>query len=103
MLEYSVARAGFIKGARLAEFIATWAIASRSLGRSITTEDLVEWWEPAVSRRTAYYRLSDFREAFPELESPQPIADLLLARVDADVSANRLASVELDLGDLVMA
>jgi hypothetical protein len=104
VLEFCVARAGLLNGARLAEFVCTWAIASRDLGHPIGPEELVTWWGKGVSRRTIYRRLSEFRRSFPELESPQPIADAIAAQLDARVeSAARLASLPLDLGAVAAA
>lgn len=61
-------------------FIAQWAIASQSIGRPITLAEYAEWWrEP---ERTAYRHQKQFRELFPSLDTPQPIADAAIARAE---------------------
>lgn len=105
VLEHCVARAGLIEGARLAEFAATWAIASRDLGREISVEDLTDWWGKGISRRNAYYRLAAFRKAFPELGehgTPQTFANALEA-VKLEKDARRVAMQPLDVAGLVPA
>jgi hypothetical protein len=66
------------KATRIAEFIAMWTIA-KAKGHSTSTEDLAEFWgEPP---RTMYRRLAEFREAWGPggYETPDPIADHLIA------------------------
>lgn len=82
VLEHCVARAGMINGARLAEYVAMWAIASNDLDREINVDELSEWWGKGISTRNAYYRLAAFRKAFPELgehATPQVFADAFKA------------------------
>jgi hypothetical protein len=73
-----IGKLGVLKGARCASFIASWAIASTSLGRPITLEEYAEWWKE--SERTAYRHQAEFRKCFPHLGNPQPIADLAQQR-----------------------
>jgi hypothetical protein len=69
-----------MKGARVQAFIAQWTIASQSIGGPITLAEYADWWrEP---RSTAFRHQAQFRELFPELETPQPIADAAIARAD---------------------
>lgn len=76
--ELCVARAGILKGARVQAFIASWTIASQSMGKPITLEEYADWWKE--SRATAYRHQARFREVFPGLETPQPIANVAIAR-----------------------
>jgi hypothetical protein len=97
VLEHCVARCGLIDGARLAEFVSMWAIASNDLGREINVDELVEWWGKGISRRNAFYRLAAFREAFRELgehATPQVFANALRT-VERD--ARKVAMQPLDV------
>jgi len=60
-----VNRLGWRKGPRVGRFIMTWRIAEDQLGDAITIEDFQKWWEEG-SRTTAYERLAELRQAFPE-------------------------------------
>jgi hypothetical protein len=64
------------KASRLAGFIVLWALAIEDLGPELGAEAFVEW--SFESRATVYRRLADFRELFPEFETPTPIAVKLL-------------------------
>jgi hypothetical protein len=66
-----IERAGWLKGARIAEFVTAWSIAENELGHDPTVEEFAKWW--AGSKRAAYYRLADFREAFPEADTPRDL------------------------------
>jgi hypothetical protein len=106
VLELCVSRAGLIKGARLAQYVAAWSIASNALGHPIEADELAAWWGKGMSRRTAFYRLRDFREAFPEFDSPQPLADALaaVARSRKDrKDASKLVMEPVDLDGLAAA
>lgn len=50
---------------RLVVFVHEWAMAEAQLGERIGVERFAAW--SSDSTRTAYRRLADFREAFPEL------------------------------------
>lgn len=80
VMEYCVARGGVWKGTKTASFIAQWTIASSSMGKPITLAEYAEWWRE--SRATAFRHQAAFREIFPDLETPQPIADGAIARAD---------------------
>lgn len=80
VLEVCVAKAGPVKGGRIAAFGAQWAIASQALGRPITIEDYCEWW--GVSEATAYRHQAEWRRVFPHMRTPQPIADVAARRSD---------------------
>ena len=73
IMEVCISRAGVLKGARVASFIASWAIASQALDREITLEEYADWWNE--NERTAYRHQASFREVFPHLATPQPIAN----------------------------
>jgi hypothetical protein len=77
-MELCVARAGMLRGARVAAFIAQWTIVSQALDRPITLEDYGAWWHE--SERTVYRHQARFREVFPQLKTPQPISDAAIAR-----------------------
>jgi hypothetical protein len=79
-MEVCVGRAGVLKGARVCAFITSWTITSRSLGQAITLDDYRAWWNE--SERSAYRHQREFRAVFPELATPQPIADAAIARAD---------------------
>ncbi len=83
VLELCVARAGLLKGAKLAEFVCAWAIATRSVGHTLGIEEFSEWWAEGYSRRTAYNRLREFRAVFPEFETPHVLAAVIVKAMDA--------------------
>jgi hypothetical protein len=76
VMEVCVARAGVMKGARVQAFISCWVIASQRLGRPITLADYADYWKE--NERTAYREQARFREVFPGMETPQPIADSVI-------------------------
>jgi hypothetical protein len=80
VIEVCIARGGIVKGARAQAFIAQWTIASQAVGHPITLEEYRDWWR--MSHGTAYREQARFREVFPGMTTPQPIADLAIARAD---------------------
>jgi hypothetical protein len=78
------------KASRVAAFIALWAMALDDLAQDgIGVEAYAEW--ASESRRTVYRRLSDFRELWPEYDTPNELARLVAAearRRGEKVSAN---------------
>lgn len=80
VLALCVARGGVIQGARVQAFICQWTMASQGLGREITLYDYMDWWR--VSQPTAYREQQRFRRLFPDLKTPQPIADVAIERAD---------------------
>jgi hypothetical protein len=71
------------KAGRVALFIAEWAIAADKLGRRLTTEEVAAYWKDA--ERTAYRRLSEFRELFSDLgehATPQDVLDRVTVKAD---------------------
>lgn len=84
-----IARAGYLDGARLIEFIEEWARCVDAHGGPINVEEFIASTR-RFPRRTTFLRLSQFRKAFPEL-GPQGLPDglmgPLLARLAAEVEA----------------
>lgn len=83
VLALCIDRLGYVKGARLAEFIVEWEMWLRARGEDLGTEDFAAWWKD--SRATTYRRLDDFRRAFPELGphgTPSGLMGPLLRRLE---------------------
>ena len=64
------------RASRVAGFVVLWALALDEHGEELGPETFVEW--SFDSRATVYRRLADFRELFPEFDTPTPIARKLL-------------------------
>lgn len=65
------------RASRVAAFVAMWAIALDDLEREeLGVEEYAAW--ASESRATVYRRLSDFRELWPEYDTPNELAELLL-------------------------
>jgi hypothetical protein len=62
---------------RLVVFIHEWAMCEAELGERVGIERFGEW---SRSRRTAYRRLAEFREAFPELGDAGTPSNLIVWR-----------------------
>jgi hypothetical protein len=70
------------KATRVASFIVLWADAlHRAEGDSIGIEEFVD--AGYASRSTVYRRQAEFRELWPEHETPNGLARLLLDALDA--------------------
>lgn len=100
LLALCIDRGGYLRGARVAEFIAEWEVAVRKHGRDIGVEEFARWWKD--SYRTAYRRLADFRAMFPELGpagTPSALMRPLLDRLEYDEPPYGIAleDVPLDL------
>jgi hypothetical protein len=65
MIAECIDRGGYRRGGRIAEFITEWEVAVRKTGGPLTTDEVAAWWRQ--SRPTAYRRLGEFRQAWPEL------------------------------------
>lgn len=95
-----MARAGLLKGARVAQYILQWAIASRDLGHAPSAEEYAEWW--SESERTSYRRQAEFRAAFEGLDDPAPIVATMspeaVAKLDGLVDALNEAIAERKRG-----
>lgn len=70
------------RGQQVAEFVTCWAIAEADLGRPVASmAEFLGWWQGAYAERTAYRRLEQFRELFPEHEWPREITAPLVAAI----------------------
>jgi len=69
------------KAVQVATFIVTWAMAWQLREDKSTFGIEAYSREGFESRRSAYRRLADFRELWPEYDDPQPLADLIAAEV----------------------
>lgn len=58
---------------RIAVFVSEWGLAEAEAGHAIGAEDFAAWPQ-APSRRTVYRRLAEFRELFPEFDTPAGMA-----------------------------
>lgn len=68
---------GTNRASNVAAFITMWAVALEDLGRdSIGIEEYIAW--AAVSGATAYRRQAEFRALWPEYETPNEIARMLI-------------------------
>lgn len=72
-LELAVTNAGFRQGIRAMTFVHLWGVAREALGHEPSAEELANWWNSP--ERTIYREQAAFRQAFPTLETPAPIAD----------------------------
>lgn len=81
-----IQRAGLLRGPMIAEFIAEWAICAEDLGHEPTTTEFAAWWKDS-SERTAWRRISRFREAFPEVGEDGTPGDLARAEYRELVAA----------------
>jgi hypothetical protein len=96
LLELAYARTGsYLKAGKLVAYVVSWGVARRELGHSPTKEEYAEFW--SMNLRQAYYEQARFREAFPMLESP----DRLLQMMDAQGAGAGTSG--FDAADLVAA
>lgn len=79
ILERVVRDGGLMKGSRVMTYIGLWSICADELGRAPGMEEFVEW--VGDPRRTVYRRQAEFREVFPEYETPQPLAEAVAAEL----------------------
>lgn len=79
-----VDRGGYRRGARVAEFVMEWEVAVRKHAGPVGIEEFARWWRE--SRMTAYRRLAEFRELFPELGQEATPNDLMRPLLDAIAS-----------------
>jgi hypothetical protein len=70
---------------RVTEFILLWAISIQQGMENRTTEKVAADW--SIVERTAYRRLNEFREAFPDEENPDRIAQELADGMPTKLSA----------------
>jgi len=86
LIDQCVARVGWVNGARLARFVAKWAITACELGCAPDPEEFAMRWGERSPRR-ARRGLRLFRRAFPEL--------------GADATPSALASATKRTGELM--
>jgi len=71
-LDVAVHNVGIRRAARALSWAYSWAVVREALdGHEPTVEEVAEWW--GMARRTAFRDQSEFREAFPSLDSPAAI------------------------------
>jgi hypothetical protein len=84
------------KAARVAGFIITWAVAMREEGReSYSITEYQRFWNEG--ERQAYRLQADFRELWPEFETPDVLAAQLVRQLDARAAAKQAASLAMKL------
>lgn len=75
VLALCINRGGYRRGRRVAQFIAEWELVVRSERGDITAETFAAWWREGNA--TAYRRLAEFRQLFPELGDRGRPSDLM--------------------------
>ena len=76
------------KAVRVAGFIVTWAIAMREEGRDeYTITDYQRRW--AGGERQAYRLQKEFRELWPEYQTPNELARQVVKHIDATVKGRK--------------
>jgi hypothetical protein len=75
------------KGSRVATFIILWATAMRDEGRDqFSITEYQRYWNE--NERKAYRLQKEFRELWPEFETPNELARKLVSQLDAERPAN---------------
>jgi len=60
------------KATRVCEFILEWAMATEALGREPSVREFGKWWKQSEKeQRTAWLRLKEFRQLFPDEDTPR--------------------------------
>lgn len=73
------------KASRVAEFIVLWAVAMRMEGRdSLTITEYERYWKDG--ERQAYRLQKEFRELWPEFETPNELARVIGKKIDEKMS-----------------
>ncbi len=84
-----IARAGYVNGARVIEFIEEWSRCVEDHRREVGVGEFIEWTD-RYSTRTGYERLALFRKTFPQLGEhgvPSELMAPLLERLEAEARA----------------
>lgn len=75
LIELAYARTGsMLKAARVVAFVVAWGQARDAAGGPITVDDYAAYWKE--SRSTAFRHRGEFRDVFPNLDTPEPIIEL---------------------------
>jgi hypothetical protein len=75
------------KGSRVATFIILWAAAMRDERRDeFSITEYQRYWNE--NERRAYRLQKEFRELWPEYETPNELAGMLVGQLDAEKPAN---------------
>jgi hypothetical protein len=75
------------KGSRVATFIVLWATAMRDEGRDeFSITEYQRYWNE--NERRAYRLQKEFRELWPEFETPNDLARMLVGQLDDETSRN---------------
>jgi hypothetical protein len=91
-----IARAGYVGGGRLVEFIEDWRRVVERHGGPITIEQYIEDGG-RLSRRTTFRRVALFRSAFPELGDeglPDALMGPLLDRLTREAAVGLVVADE---------
>ena len=84
------------KAMRVATFIVSWAIAMRDEGcDSYSITEYQRYWNE--NERKAYRVQNEFRELWPEFETPNELARQIVKYVDARLSKKDVAKLSLTL------
>jgi hypothetical protein len=84
------------KASRVAAFVVCWAAAMRDEGRdSYSITEYQRYWKE--SERQAYRVQREFRELWPEFETPDELARRIVKQLDAKVSKRDTATLPLKL------
>jgi hypothetical protein len=80
------------KGSRVATFIVLWAVGMRDEGREdfSITEYQRHWYE---NERRAYRLQKEFRELWPEYETPNELARLVVAELNREKKAESIRAL----------
>jgi hypothetical protein len=83
---------GTPKASRVAGFILFWALAMRQEGKDeFSITEYQRYW--CEGERQAYRLQAEFRELWPEFETPNELARQLVKQVDAKISKREMASL----------
>lgn len=85
------------KATRVAGFIVMWAIAMRDEGKDeFSITEYQRWWNEG--ERQTYRLQGEFRELWPELETPNELARQVIKHVDGKLVSRRdIAALPLQL------
>jgi hypothetical protein len=84
------------KGSRVAGFIVMWAVAMFLEGRdSFSITEYERYWHEG--ERQTYRLQSEFRELWPEFDTPDELARQLISQLDASTSARDVPMLPMRL------